>query len=50
MSGWNETSLAELELLAAGLREEFARNPQYSGVELKDVEWEIEKRSWRRQP
>jgi hypothetical protein len=50
VSGWSETTLADLEVLAADLREQVARDPQHSGVELKDVEWEIEKRNWRNQP
>ena len=47
MNGLDETSLAELEVLAADLREQAAQDPQHTNLELKDVEWEIEKRTWR---
>lgn len=50
MNGWSEAPLAELKVRAADLREQVARDPQHSSVELKDVEWEIEKRNWRNQP
>jgi len=50
VNGLGETSLAELEVLAADLREQVARDPQHPSIELKDVEWEIEKRNWRKQP
>ena len=48
----DEQSLAELEAMSAGLREQIARAPQQSGpeqVQLQDVEWEMEKRRWRRE-
>jgi hypothetical protein len=48
VSGSSETTLAELEVRAADLREQVARDPQHPSVELKDVEWEIEKRNWRK--
>jgi hypothetical protein len=52
MTGLDEKSLAELEAMSADFREQIARSPQQSGIEqvqLEDVEWEIEKRSWRRE-
>lgn len=48
MNGLGETSLAELEVLATGLREQAEQDPAHSSSELKDVEWEIEKRTWRK--
>jgi hypothetical protein len=48
VNGWSETSLAELEVLATDLRERLAQNPEHSSSELEDVEWEIEKRNWRK--
>jgi hypothetical protein len=51
MTGLDDKSLAELEAMSADFREQIARVPQQSGLEqvqLQDVEWEIEKRSWRR--
>jgi hypothetical protein len=48
MTGLDEESLADLEILAAALREQIARNPQRPRGELESVEWEIEKRSWRK--
>jgi hypothetical protein len=48
MTGLDEKSLADLELLAADLRQRIARDPQRPSVELEDVEWEIEKQSWRK--
>jgi len=48
MNGLDETSLAELEVLAADLREQAVQDPQHSNLELKGVEWEIEKRNWRK--
>ena len=50
MNGWDEKSVAELEVRAADLRRQVARDPQHSPAELADVEWEIEKRNWRNQP
>jgi len=50
VNGWSETPLAELEARAADLREQAARDPQHPSAELKDVEWEMEKRNWRNQP
>jgi hypothetical protein len=50
VNGLGKTSLAELEVLVADLREQVARDPQLPSVELQDMEWEIEKRNWRRQP
>lgn len=50
--GLAEKSAAELEALAADLRGRLARDPQHSPVEqidLADVEWEIEKRRWRKE-
>ncbi len=52
MTGLGEKSLAELEAMSDVFRGQIARAPQESGVEqvqLEDVEWEIEKRSWRRE-
>jgi hypothetical protein len=51
MTGLDEKSLAELEAMSADFREQIERDPQHSRVEqvqLEDVEWEIEKRRWRR--
>lgn len=45
--------LAELEALAATLRrkiEEDPQSPSVTAVELKDIEWELEKRRWRHKP
>ena len=47
MNGLDEKSLAELKVLAADLHEQITRNPQHPRIELQNVEWEIEKRSWR---
>jgi len=47
INGLDEKSLAELKVLATALHEQIARNPQHPRVELENVEWEIEKRSWR---
>ena len=47
MTGLDEKSLADLENLARELRAQLAQNPQHPRAELQDVEWEIEKRSWR---
>ena len=44
----DEKSLADLEELARELRAQLAQNPQHPRAELQDVEWEIEKRSWRK--
>ena len=52
MTELDEKSLAELEAISADFREQIAQAPQHSLVEqvqLEDVEWEIEKRSWRRE-
>jgi hypothetical protein len=51
MTGLDEKTLTELEAMSTDFREQIARAPQQSGLEqvqLKDVEWEIEKRSWRK--
>ena len=48
MNGLDEKSLADLEVLATDLRERIAPNSQRPSVELLDVEWEIEKRNWRK--
>jgi hypothetical protein len=48
MNRLDEKSLADLEVVAADLRQRIARNPQHPSVELLDVEWEIEKRNWRK--
>jgi hypothetical protein len=48
MNGLAEKNLAELESLAHELREMISRDPQRSRAELGDVEWEIEKRLWRK--
>lgn len=50
MNGWDEKSVAEMEVRAADLRQQIERDPQRSPAELADVEWEIEKRNWRNQP
>ncbi len=52
MTGLDVKSLAELQAMSADFRGQIARAPQQSGpeqVQLADVEWEIEKRSWRRE-
>lgn len=48
-NGLDEKHLADLEVLAADLRQQMARDPQHSPAELADVEWELEKRNWRSQ-
>jgi hypothetical protein len=51
MNGLGDKSVAELEALAADLRAELARQVPRSPVEqiaLEDIEWEIEKRRWRK--
>ena len=48
VNGLSETTPADLEVLAADLRKQVARDPQHSSAELEDVEWEIEKQSWRK--
>jgi hypothetical protein len=45
-------SLVELEAISADFRVQIARDPQHSHIEqiqLENVEWEIEKRRWRRE-
>ncbi len=48
MTRLDEMSLADLKAMAAVLGEQLARDPQYPRAELENVEWEIEKRSWRK--
>ncbi len=48
MIGLAEKSVAELESLAQELRAMIALNPEQSRSDLGDVEWELEKRKWRR--
>ncbi|MBV9608065.1 MAG: hypothetical protein JO187_00785 [Acidobacteria bacterium] len=51
MTGLGDKSVAELETLAADLRAELALQVPRSPVQqiaLEDVEWEIEKRRWRK--
>jgi hypothetical protein len=51
MIGLGDKSVAELEALATELRAGLARQVQRSPVEqiaLEDIEWEIEKRHWRK--
>lgn len=48
MNRLDEKSLADLEVLAAELRERIARDPRHPSAELQDVEWEIEKQNWRK--
>jgi len=53
MIGLGEKSVAELEALAADVHAGLARQVQRSPVEqiaLEDIEWEIEKRRWRKEP
>ncbi len=50
MNGWDEKSVADLEVRAADLRRQIELDPQRSPAELADVEWEIQKRNWRKQP
>lgn len=50
MIGLAEKGLAELEAMAADFREQMALDPQHSRAELGDIEWEMEKRRWRREP
>jgi hypothetical protein len=50
MINLTEKSVAELEVLAADLRGQVARDPQHCPSEqitLSDIEWELEKRRWR---
>ena len=52
MTGLDEKSLTELEAMSADFREQIARDPQHSRVEqvqLENLEWEMEKRRWRRE-
>jgi len=49
MNSLDEKSVTDLEVLAADLRQQMARDPQHSSAELADVEWELEKRNWRKQ-
>ena len=48
MTGLDDNTLDELKALAATLHEQLARNPEHPRAELESVEWEIEKRSWRK--
>jgi len=48
MIGMADKTLAELESLAQDLRVMISRDPQHSRAGLGDVEWEIEKRHWRK--
>jgi hypothetical protein len=48
MNGLAEKTLVELESLANELRETISHDPQHPRAELENVEWEIEKRRWRR--
>lgn len=51
VSDLDTQSATELEALASDFRERIARDPEHSGQErseLADVEWEIEKRNWRK--
>jgi hypothetical protein len=51
MSDLDTKSATELEAQASGFRERIAQDPEHSGQErseLEDVEWEIEKRNWRK--
>jgi hypothetical protein len=50
MIGLAEKGLAELEALAADFRKQIALDPQHSRAELGDIEWELEKRRWRKEP
>ena len=52
MTGLDEKSLTQLEAMSADFRRQIAQAPQQSGLEqvqLADLEWEVEKRSWRRE-
>jgi hypothetical protein len=49
MIGLAEKGLAELEALAADFRKQIVLEPQHSRAELGDIEWEIEKRRWRKE-
>jgi hypothetical protein len=51
VTGLDTKSATELEALASDFRERIARDPDHSAkerVELADVEWELEKRNWRK--
>jgi hypothetical protein len=48
MIGLAEKTLAELETLAQELCDMISRDPQHSRADLGDVEWEMEKRHWRK--
>jgi len=48
MIGLAEKTLPELESLAEGLREVISRDSQHPRADLEDVEWELEKRRWRK--
>jgi hypothetical protein len=52
MIGLDTKSVIELEALVTDIRQRIAQHPENSGkerIELGDVEWEIEKRRWRKQ-
>ncbi len=48
MIGLAEKTLAELESLAEELRAVISRDPQHPRADLEDVEWDLEKRRWRK--
>jgi hypothetical protein len=48
MIGLAEKTLPQLESLAEELREVISRDSQHPRAELEDVEWELEKRRWRK--
>ncbi|MGZ4825041.1 MAG: hypothetical protein ACXVZT_10495 [Terriglobales bacterium] len=48
MIGLAEKMLADLESLAEELRAAIVRDPQHPRADLEDVEWELEKRRWRK--
>jgi hypothetical protein len=43
-----EKTVAELDSLAQEQRAMISRDPRHSRAELGDVEWEMEKRHWRK--
>ena len=52
MIGLDTKSVTELQALVTDIRERIEQDPEHSGkqrIELGDVEWEIEKRRWRKQ-
>jgi hypothetical protein len=48
MIGLEKKTVAELESMAEELRAVISRDPQHTRADLEDIEWELEKRRWRK--